>query len=277
MILQQRPCGQTERGSRAVAGGDSRPGVDGLAADMGGRCQDVPVGAQLPVELGDQFGHLVHVGPDNRVHDLCEEGQELVVVAAHQVEPGVVEDPVVLPVVRVEHPVLVDVGERTGEPAVVGGQVGGVRPDPYDELILVEAPGPHHLLHRQVVGDVSAGQVGDGVLLAHAVLIVPPAAGMYRTVPGRRGRVRAGQTTAASASACRPASVSPSQLLLRSFGRLVPTAELGHATCTSRSPSSGKTSLSTRLWSELDGTIQMLPEPAANLSDEPQTTTWMSR
>ena len=69
------------------------------------------------VEEGAQFLDLGEIGPYGGVQHLGEEPQQRV-VAVREAEPGVGEDPVVVPVERVQDAMLVDVATGRAKPRV---------------------------------------------------------------------------------------------------------------------------------------------------------------
>jgi hypothetical protein len=72
------------------------------------------------VEEGAQLLDLGEVGPDSGVQHLGQEPHQRV-VAVREAEPGVGEDPVVIPVKRIRHAVLEDVAAGGAEPVSVLG------------------------------------------------------------------------------------------------------------------------------------------------------------
>jgi GNAT superfamily N-acetyltransferase len=100
-------------------GAEAPPGEHRGAAGVTDLDELVPVVHQDAVEQLEQLVQLGRVGTHGRVQHLGEERQQLFVVVG-QPEPGIVEDPVVVPVV-VDAAVLHDVLQRGPEPRARAG------------------------------------------------------------------------------------------------------------------------------------------------------------
>jgi hypothetical protein len=114
------------------------------------------------VEESDKLLHLIGIRADDRMSHLAKELQELVIWAMHEIEAAIREDPVVLPVPVIDA-VLEDVAGGVPKSAVRGAHAAQI-PDPFQEGNLFKAAVPGNSLHREVVKDVSARELRDGLL-----------------------------------------------------------------------------------------------------------------
>lgn len=111
------------------------------------------VRCQQPVQLLDLLRRLPDTGRGLRMDGSCQEGEQHLVRSAGELQPRVLEDPVVGQVVIVK-PVLLYIGADSREPAVLGRRSVQVV-EALQERDLVQLPPPGARYPAQVVEDVA--------------------------------------------------------------------------------------------------------------------------
>ena len=126
-----------------------------------------PSGASRLFRAGDQPGGLLGVGLDQRVRHLGQEVQQHLVGPVGELEPRIVENPVVVPV---------EVGDAVPDDVLRGGRVAGIGRRQRVQVVelpeeagLAQAPPPRPCLCPQEVEDVPAGDRGDLAGLARCL------------------------------------------------------------------------------------------------------------
>lgn len=132
-----------------------------MATDAAALYYFVPVWGQRLVELGAKLLNLVAIRPDHGVQHLREELEKRLVGAALlQPESLILEDPVVGPVIRVEHAVLPDVASRRVEARIAALHAVKVV-DASQEGVLVQAARPVCVAEYQSIDDAAPSEFSD--------------------------------------------------------------------------------------------------------------------
>ena len=113
---------------------------------------------------------------------LAEEGEQVGIVAAQDIEARIMEDPVVIPVVAVIHPVLPDVASCVREPRVGRRELRKVI-EPPEKRRLLECTSPGHPLGADGVTQIASSATGN----AHSSTL---AAHSWDVLSHERGHVR---------------------------------------------------------------------------------------